>query len=581
MALFNKKTTRKSSSYGGGYNPMNTMWDSVWSWRKKKSADSIIESSTDVSKLEKISAGIKERNANNKGFEALDDYMIQDMYDMFYDREHRVKLKDDLSNWWWYKILSKFNNYQLKPITNSSSIFSYMVTNHMSAYLAKMLEEIDPEELKNELQKSAPQPGQGQGQGEPGEGEGDGEGEEGESDGQGSGNGQGKAGGNNGQPDGHDKPDNNGQQQQSQGKDNSGSGQEATGTNSSAGKGTGGGKEQNVNSTPQKGNSTGQQEQQTPKTQTEKKIEQIAEQAMNSLQDFLDKNKENIEEFEAYQKDASGTGEGASEQDVDFGELERLKKLNSEIGLNKEHIDAFVKQSIKSFSGYFDKQSKGQYESILDADVINELSEMELLMIDDTFIDLLENKFYTSKKKFDVYIDISGSMSSGVNINPEFNSFTRKANLSAKTQNGTYKNIPSISLAKILAYKLLRSNMLNDFYIFDDYVEQRDKAKILDIGLRGGTSINRVVQHIQKTGLPSVIITDACDSCPDYSPLAYMINVAYNSSSYLEAKDKGQQGYQDCYAGYYMMDKKNQISMFIDNHFLGPGKVKDYSAGKY
>lgn len=567
---------KKKSTGLSGYNPINTDWNNIWSWRKKKNVESVIISNTDVNRLEKISKGVKERNVNTPGFETIDDYMIQDMYDIFYDRDHKVKLKDDLSNWWWYKILSKFNNYQLKPITNQSNIFSYMVTNHMSKYLAEMFAEIPPEELEKELQKSAPQQGQGSGEESDEEEEGEGEGE-----GQGNGNGKGSKGDSDDR-NGHDQPDNPNQKQpgqgQDQGNDSGDGGQEATGQNSSAGKGDGSSKEQKVNSKPQTGNSAGSHQE---KTQAEQKIEQIAQKAMDSLQDFLDKNKESIEEFEAYQNEGAGEGKPDKDQEIDFAEMERLKKLNSEIGLNKEHIDAFVKQSIKSFSGYFDKQSKGQYESMLDADVINELSEIEMLMIDDTFIDMIENKFYTSKKKFDVYIDISGSMSSGVNINPNYNSFTNRQNLNAKGTDMKSKSIPSISLAKILAYKLLRSNMLNDFYVFDDNVEQRDKTKMLGIGLRGGTSINRVIQHINKTGIPSVIITDACDSCPDYSPLAYMINVAYNSSEYLEAKEVGQSGYVNHYAGYYAMDKKKQISMFIDNHFLGPGKVKDYKAGKY
>lgn len=557
-----------------------TDWSDIWSWRKQKAEEAVIKSSTDGNRLDKVSKGVKARNANTSGFESLEDYMIQDLYDIFYSKDYQVKLKDDASNWWWYKILSKFDNYQLKPLTGSSNIFSYMVTNHMAQHLAAMFQEMPPEEMQQQLQQQQQQQ-QGQGQGGQGKGQGQGQGQQQSGAGNGSGNGQSQ--GNDSSHDPNNKGDGgDGQQdQQQQGQDGNGDngqqqGQQATDALTGAGKGGGNQQEQKVDSTPQQGQSpqsnsgNGQQQ-----TEAEKLAEKTAQKAMDSLQDFLDKNKESIEEFEEYQKDAAaGKGNEAGEgggAEIDFGEMEQLKKLNNEIGLNKEHIDAFVKQSIKSFSGYFDKQSKSQYESLLDADIIEEMSGMEMLMIDTAFIDMMDNKFYTSKKKFDVYIDISGSMSSGVNINPQFNSFTRRS-----TDGSSGKNIPCISLAKILAYKMLRTNMLNDFYIFDDNVEIRDKGKMLSIGLRGGTQIDRVIKHIEKTGLPSVIITDACDSCPSYSPLAYMINVAPHSSEYLQYKAPDEDGYVDYYKGYYQMDKKNQISMFIDNHFLGPGKVKDY-----
>ncbi len=170
-------------------------------------------------------------------------------------------------------------------------------------------------------------------------------------------------------------------------------------------------------------------------------------------------------------------------------------------------------------------------------------------------------------------------MSSQLNINPNYNSFTRKANGNSSSDNSS-KNIQAISLAKILAYKMLKTNMLNDLYTFENNVNPANKAKIFSIGLGGGTNIDRVVSHINKTGIPSVIITDACDSCPVYSSLAYMINVDYNSSNYLVYTEKGESNYHDCYSGYYMMDKKKQISMFIDNHFLGPGKMAAYSKGE-
>lgn len=171
-------------------------------------------------------------------------------------------------------------------------------------------------------------------------------------------------------------------------------------------------------------------------------------------------------------------------------------------------------------------------------------------------------------------------MSSGLNINPNYNSFTGKLNRHITGTDKNAKMIPSISLAKILAYKMLKTNMLNDLFTFDTSVYLYPKAKIFSIGLGGGTSIDKVVDHINKSGVPSVIITDACDSCPEFSSLAYMINVAYNTAEYLVYKDKSDNGYQSHYAGYYIMDKKKQISMFIDNHFLGPGKIHEYRKGK-
>ncbi len=354
----------KYDSGGSNYYGSDSYWDNIFSWRPKRDVDSVVNSNTDISRLKNASKGIKAKNANTEGVDKVDEYMIQDMYDIFYNKDYQVKLKEDQSNWWWYKILSKFDNYQLKPLTNSSNIFSYMVSNHMTQHLIEMFKEMDPEEMKDELQQSAP---------------GDDEGEDGDGQGSGSGDGDGSE----------------------QGEGQSDSGSEGNGNDGTGGKGAGKG---NSNGPKQSTDSTirdGSPSQGKFKSKAENLAEKTAQKAMDSLQDFLDKNKEAIDEYEEYQKDA-----GSQEAAIDFAEMEKLKQLNNQIGLNKGHIDAFVKQSIKNFSGYFDTMSKSQTESMLDADVINDLVDMELALIDPIFLDLVDNKFFSSKKKFDVYIDV-------------------------------------------------------------------------------------------------------------------------------------------------------------------------------
>lgn len=354
-------TKKKYENYSSSW------WDDIYSWRPKKNTNSVVSSQIDTTKLKTISSGIRQRHQRNdeekKAMGMIDNYMIEDMYDIFYSKGYTIKLKEDLSNWWWYKILSKFDNYQLKPLTSQSNIFSYMVTNHMVDHLIEMFKEMPPEEMKKDLQKNAPESGEGEGEGEGQGGQGEGEGQEGEGSGDGD---------------------------PSQG----------------AGKGESSGKQSGTNSTPQQGPEAGgnlsQQKSQNPgKCKAEKLAEDTAKKAMDSLQDYLDKNKESIKEYEDYQKDA-----GNEEGNIDFAEMERLKELNNQIGLNKHHIDQFVKQSIKNFTGYFDSMSKSQTESMLDADVITDLIDMELAIIDPIFIDLVDNKFFSSKKKFNCYIDV-------------------------------------------------------------------------------------------------------------------------------------------------------------------------------
>ena len=128
---------------------------------------------------------------------------------------------------------------------------------------------------------------------------------------------------------------------------------------------------------------------------------------------------------------------------------QELKKVKMSMGSLKEKIKKLLDKSVS----YFSAKDNTYFEDILNADDISGLQDYELLhpklrkiMLEDILI-----KEVKKVGKIDIYIDISGSMSSSCGV--------------ADNQ-GRY--ISKIDFAKSFAMKLEEMNMLNDVYLFDN-----------------------------------------------------------------------------------------------------------------
>jgi hypothetical protein len=112
--------------------------------------------------------------------------------------------------------------------------------------------------------------------------------------------------------------------------------------------------------------------------------------------------------------------------------------------------------------------------------------------------------------KIDIYIDVSGSMGSGCGVH-----------------NAAGQPISKIDFCKSFTAKLQELNMLNDVYLFDTRVKKyrNDIVSIAMIDCGGGTTIDNAVLNIDRVGNNAIIITDAEDSCYNYSEKAFFIGV--------------------------------------------------------
>jgi len=146
------------------------------------------------------------------------------------------------------------------------------------------------------------------------------------------------------------------------------------------------------------------------------------------------------------------------------------------------------------------------------------LNTMEL--IDD--MDVMVSNY---SMKFDLYIDVSGSMGSKVDL----------------STNGV-ETISRISLAKILAYRMKNMNILNNVYIFNSRVHKYDKKMIFNISASGGTSIDDVIDNIKITKIPSMVLSDGDDHISVYDNKAYLFTIcsALRGSAMNEYAKQGQ-----------------------------------------
>ena len=117
-----------------------------------------------------------------------------------------------------------------------------------------------------------------------------------------------------------------------------------------------------------------------------------------------------------------------------------------------------------------------------------------------------ESRVY--KGKIDLYLDCSGSMSSGATFEGEY--------------------IGMIDLAKGIAMILHRMGMIENLYFFDTSLYKIDNVNemtILGFSKSGGTNFNKVVSMINSNGNNSVVITDGHDRCSKYSKQAFWIGI--------------------------------------------------------
>jgi uncharacterized protein with von Willebrand factor type A (vWA) domain len=207
---------------------------------------------------------------------------------------------------------------------------------------------------------------------------------------------------------------------------------------------------------------------------------------------------------------------------------QRLSRISLSMGSLKEKIKKLLDKSVS----YFSARQEVEYEDLLNSDNIAGLEEYVLLhpKLRKIFVEDVQVKNTKSVGKIDLYIDISGSMSSGCGV---------------EDTDGNY--ISRIDFCKSFAAKLIELDMLNNIYLFDNKVKKykTDLISVSMIDCGGGTTINAAVRSIETNGVNALILTDAEDGCNIYSEKAFFIGLKGANFSHFNTETIAQYSNRD------------------------------------
>ena len=243
-----------------------------------------------------------------------------------------------------------------------------------------------------------------------------------------------------------------------------------------------------------------------------KSSKQMLDKAINDAQETckaLDQSMSEDQQDQMFESTSSGGSEAAKLNGDYINQVARsIQSVKLSLGSLKDKIKKLLDKS----ASYFSAKEDVKYEALFHADSIAGLDEYVLLhpklrkfMAED--INIKETK---KVGKIDIYIDISGSMSSSCGV---------------KNDNGHH--VSKLDFCKSFAYKLKEMDMLNEIYTFENKVE-KIKSDVISIAMlhdRGGTDINKAVNKIVNNGVNAIVITDAEDHCNIYSEKAFFIGV--------------------------------------------------------
>jgi hypothetical protein len=189
--------------------------------------------------------------------------------------------------------------------------------------------------------------------------------------------------------------------------------------------------------------------------------------------------------------------------------LDSIRASLSRLNTSKEKIMKAVQKILNGTTNYFSPRCITTDVELFEADQVLDINGIELLhpffrksrLLD---LSITERKYIG---KFDLYVDCSGSMSSGCG--------------------GDLGYVPRIDLAKSLAMQMKQLGILGDLYEFEDKPKKilNTDMSILMMAARGGTNIETVMRNVLKTGNNSVILSDGESHVETYSHKALFIGV--------------------------------------------------------
>jgi len=245
-------------------------------------------------------------------------------------------------------------------------------------------------------------------------------------------------------------------------------------------------------------------------TQGKNGLEKAMQDATDLCKQMDDAMDDDIQEKMFENANESGSDGTAGQISPDFirNIAQRLARINLSMGSLKEKIKKLLDKSVS----YFSSGQEVEYEDLFNSDNIAGLEDYVLLhpKLRKIFAEDVQVKNTKSVGKIDLYIDISGSMSSSCGVSDADENY-----------------ISRIDFCKSFAAKLVQLDMLNDIYLFDNKVKKykTDLISISMIDCGGGTTIDAAVRSIDKNGVNALIITDAEDRCSIYSDKVFFIGL--------------------------------------------------------
>lgn len=450
----------------------------------------------------------KVRNDISKNFSTVAEmskvlpiHLVQDIFSLFYNKQEALQFEPlDQTNKIKFKILEHVNNSLVKIVTNDSMLASYVYTEAVAKYLYQKFITLPEEErdqiaqqLKNTNQPARNPPQQPQQQQQQGQGQ------------------------------------QSGQQQGKQG--------QQTGQQSANQPGQGGAQESSQNSAPSSTGGQGAGKTGSSSSATQQDIDALTKMmdklvgtksAQTQLENAFKEAQEKINDIEKMGIDLKDDSQQAQEEQKEvLQQIHQIKGLQEQLrqlSVSNAKLMNAVKAILDKTSSHFSPKCIETDVSLFDAEELLEISNLEFLhpalkmskLLD---ISVTERKYVG---KFDLYVDISGSMDSSCQ--------------------GTLGSIKRMTLAMALATQMKRMNILKDLYKFDTrlFTTTGTQISILSMKPGGGTDIDLTLKKIKDTGVNSVILTDAEDQVNIYVPNALFIGVGSNFYSF-ERRGAGQQ----------------------------------------
>jgi hypothetical protein len=217
-----------------------------------------------------------------------------------------------------------------------------------------------------------------------------------------------------------------------------------------------------------------------------------------------------------------------SKDGADKLSVEYIKKASESLKTIKMSMSSLkdrIKKLMDKTTSYFSAKKEDIIEDIFNSDNIAGIDDyislhpkLRKILIEDVVV-----KETKSIGKIDIYIDISGSMTSRLN-----------------RKDDAENSISRIDFAKSFALKMQDQDLLNDVYIFDTRVKKykKDEFSLAVLDANGGTNITKVIENIKLKGNNALIITDAEDYCGLYSEKAFFIGVEGARFHHFEPKTR-------------------------------------------